>query len=202
MTENYRSVVQAVKAELNARGQRWETNCDAFQITGRVAWRLRPYGAVLLVKSPAQNGCNLSSGPHAGKRVGHDAIGFPDGWVDILISGGPPDNINGPTWDWHPSGPQSGLAPWDLDAGLAPAPAEEEDQEQPPAAPDQQLLTALVNGLAVQVSDLNAKHAVLSGRVEKVLLYLDRIERRVKGGVKGRAALNLHLSPDRLPEDP
>lgn len=121
-------LVASVKAELVARGvlpAQQATNCDAFQITARVAWRLRTSGAALLPKAPAQNGCTLTDGPYAGKRFSHDSIGFPDGWVDLLANAGPPSNANTPAWQWHDGAPADpGFWPWDLDAGLVtPLPA-------------------------------------------------------------------------------
>lgn len=116
-TGNYKAWATAIKAELEARGQTWTTNCDSFEITGRLAWQLRGFGAVLMPKNPAQNGCTLTRGPSAGQRVSHDAIGFPDGHVDCLVGAGPPQNTNAPAWQWHPGPPVLGLQPFDLDAG-------------------------------------------------------------------------------------
>lgn len=127
--ENQTALVERIKSELVARGQTFQTNCDAFSITGRVAWELRQRGAVLLVKNPGQNGCDITSGPHAGRKVSHDAIGFLDGWVDCLASAGPPSNENRPVWQWTPGPPAVGLEPWDMDAGVVqPDPEPEPDQ--------------------------------------------------------------------------
>lgn len=49
-------VVAAVKSELQARGVDLSAPCGAFQITKRVAWRLRAEGAGLLSK-PGGNNC-------------------------------------------------------------------------------------------------------------------------------------------------
>src|SRR6188474_2120392 len=75
--------VQAVKDDLVQRGvipTPQVTNCDAFQITARVAWYLRAQGAKLIPKTPAQNGCTW-----LGVRYSHDAIAFADGWADLLV---------------------------------------------------------------------------------------------------------------------
>lgn len=210
MTANHVDVVRDVRRLLDARGQKWETNCDAFEITGRVAWRLRDRGAVLIPKAPAQNGCTLIRGPHIGRRVSHDAIGFPDGWVDILVSGGPPANQNGPAWDWHDGPPSTGLAPWDLDAG----------EQQPggggsgggtgtPPPPldlhgvmlQLNLLTNLVDTMGSLVRATHRRLDEQATALQALQRTAERLERRVKGGVRGRAALNLHLRPDPLPED-
>lgn len=115
-TPNSKALVEQIKDALVAKGQTFTTNCDAFQITARVAWALRSQGAQLFVKTPAQNGCVWN-----GVKYGLDTIAFPDGWVDILSSAGPPANTNGPQWDWHPGAPTGVLAPpFDLDAGTPP----------------------------------------------------------------------------------
>lgn len=130
-----KQIVEQVKAMLVARGQRWETNEDAFQITGRVAWILRGAGAMLIGKNASQNGAYLSPG---GTKVSHDAIAFPGGqWKDCLISAGPADNFNIPTWDT--TGAASGawlLDPWDMDLVALPGPpAPPVEPEEPEEAP-------------------------------------------------------------------
>jgi hypothetical protein len=105
-------LVKRIKDELIAKGKTFNTNCDAFEITGRVAWALRDQGARLIVKTPGQNGCTWTNGV----RYSHDAIAFSDGWVDCLVSAGPPLNTNGPSWSWT-AGPSTGplAEPFDLD---------------------------------------------------------------------------------------
>ena len=79
-------VVASVKAELVARGVSLVDSCGGFQITKRVAWRLRATGAGLLSK-PSGNQCE-------GYAV--DIIAYADGRiVDILTDAG---GQNGPTW--------------------------------------------------------------------------------------------------------
>lgn len=100
------SVVVAVKQQLEAQGVDLSGPCGAFQITKRVAWRLRNEGAGLLAK-PAGNNCD-------GYSV--DFITYPDGaGVDILGDSG---TANRPNWD--PSEPPGALvgrwrAPFDPD---------------------------------------------------------------------------------------
>ena len=107
-------------------------NGDSFEITGRLAWALRQRGAKLIGKSsPAQNGWTIPDGPSAGQRVSHDAVAFPDGWVDLLASAGPPSNENRPVWQWHTEPPAGFfIEPYDLDA-LITKPEEPEEPEQP-----------------------------------------------------------------------
>jgi hypothetical protein len=117
---NHLALVQETKATLVARGQAFATNCDAFQITARVAWALRAEGAVLIKKSAAQNGC-----VYLGQKYSHDALQFSDGWADLLASAGPPANVNTPTWQWTAGATNTADAtkyapPVDLDAGTAP----------------------------------------------------------------------------------
>lgn len=110
--QNQTALVKRIKDELIAKGQTFTTNCDAFAITGRVAWALRDQGARLIVKTPGQNGCTWTNGV----RYSHDAIAFSDGWVDCLESAGPPLNTNGPTWGWTAVPPTGPLAePFNLE---------------------------------------------------------------------------------------
>jgi hypothetical protein len=82
------SVVDDVKHELIARSVDLSGPCGAFQITKRVAWRLRAQGAGYIRKNPGQNNCELH---------GVDIVMYRDGRiVDILSDSG---ISNGPTWD-------------------------------------------------------------------------------------------------------
>lgn len=116
-------LVAKVKTEALAAGRLRvppQDNCDAFQITVRVAWQLRAEGAKLFLKNPAQNGCTWN-----GVRFGHDAIAFPDGFADILASAGPPANENRPAWQFvagAPTNPSLLADPFDLDAGAGSPP--------------------------------------------------------------------------------
>src|SRR6185436_10638619 len=119
---NQTALVTEVKQDCLTRGvipSPQTSNRDSFQITGRVAWRLRDKGAKLVLKNAAQNGYTLEDGPYAGARVSHDAIAFSDGWADCLTNAGPPANGNGPTWQWTATGPPAPgtvIDPYDLDA--------------------------------------------------------------------------------------
>lgn len=82
------SVVADVKASLVARGVELSGSCGAFEITKRVAWKLRAQGAGYIRKNPGQNNCQLH---------GVDIIMYRDGRiVDILADSG---GSNGTTWD-------------------------------------------------------------------------------------------------------
>jgi hypothetical protein len=117
-------LVSATKNDLLARGiipAPQTNNGHAAEITWRVAWALRANGAKLFIKSVAQNGWTVETGPHAGQRYSHDTISFPDGWADCLVNAGPPANGNVPAWQWTAGPPPaSGTVadPWDLDAEL------------------------------------------------------------------------------------
>jgi hypothetical protein len=165
--------VQAVKNDLVQRGviptpQR--DNCDAFQITARVAWRLRAQGARLIPKSAAQNGCTW-----LGVRYSHDAIGLNDGWVDLLVGAGPPQNVNGPAWQFTPGPPAMGPAPFDLDAALAPPVVTPPvippvippvDPPLPPLPP--QVLTELIAKLFLEVQQLRLNSEALMDALAQV----------------------------------
>jgi hypothetical protein len=82
------NIVEEVKNELISNRIDLSGPCGAFQITKRVAWRLRAQGAGYIRKTAGQNNCNLH---------GVDIVMFKDGRiVDILIDAG---NSNGPSWD-------------------------------------------------------------------------------------------------------
>jgi hypothetical protein len=122
-------LVAATKSDLLARAiipAPQTNNGHAAEITWRVAWALRANGAKLFVKSVAQNGWTVESGPHAGERYSHDTISFPDGWADCLVNAGPPANGNVPAWQWTrsaPPAPGSVADPWDLDAEIVDPPS-------------------------------------------------------------------------------
>ena len=102
-------LVARVKDTLVLQGQTFTTNCDAFEITRRVAWLLRDQGAQLIGKTPAQNGCDFGN-----RKYSHDAIAFPTGWRDILRNAGPPVNEDAPTWELTGTDPNAPLyAPFD-----------------------------------------------------------------------------------------
>src|SRR5690349_16461832 len=87
-------VVADAKAQLVQQGVNIVGSCGAFEITKRVAWRLRGEGAGLLGgKSGAQNRCG---------EYAVDIVMFPDGrYFDILVDSG---TTNQPAW----GGPNEG----------------------------------------------------------------------------------------------
>lgn len=93
--DDHTDIVREVKADLEARGFSLAGACGAFQITKRVAWRLRAEGVGLLSKPSGEN----CTGYAVGFIVYPNAAGY-----DILGDAG---GDNGPQW----SGP-------DLDPGL------------------------------------------------------------------------------------
>jgi hypothetical protein len=83
---DHSEIVATVKRELEARGVDLSGACGAFQITKRVAWRLRGEGAGLLSK-PGGNNCE-------GYSV--DIVAYPGGVIfDMLGSSG---GANNPQW--------------------------------------------------------------------------------------------------------
>lgn len=142
------ALVAKVKTEALAAGRLRvpaQDNCDAFQITVRVAWALRAEGAKLFLKNAGQNGCTY----YNGVRYSHDAIAFPDGFADVLASAGPPANENRPSWQFTAGGPPNPALvadPFDLDAGQEPPPI----IVVPPVGLD-------LSGVAAQLALLNAK---------------------------------------------
>lgn len=110
------SLVAQVKDALILQGQTFTTNCDAFEITRRVAWLLRAEGAQLVGKTDAQNGCVFGT-----RKYSHDVIAFPTGWRDILHSAGPPANVNEPAWDLTGTSPDAPLyAPFESGGVVVP----------------------------------------------------------------------------------
>ena len=163
-----------VKAMLIARGQRWETNEDAAQITWRVAWALRGEGAQLVVKTPAQNGA-----VYQGVKYSHDVIALPSGWIDCLGSAGPPDNGNVPAWNPTGSSGAPLAPPFDLDAGVV-VPPVVVDPPPPVLVPpvDAFDLAGALMGLGFQLQALNLK---LDTQAEQ----LAALEARQRRGLRG-----------------
>lgn len=166
-------IVEQVKAELIAAGvipadASAETdNRVPFRITHEVARRT---GGLLFVKaSPAQNGYTFN-----GVRYSHDAIAYPTGWVDCLVSAGPPSNQNRPGWLWHAGAVTGVLAtPPPIAPIVLPVPP------TPPAPPVDvpavppttgvpsdiearlQVLEAMLTGLALQIAALSIRPATV-----------------------------------------
>ena len=163
---NHLALVQETKAALVAKGQAFTTNCDAFQITARVAWALRAEGAVLIKKSAAQNGC-----VYLGQKYSHDALQFTDGWADLLGSAGPPANANTPSWQWTPGATNTGDAakfapPVDLDAGAPVIPPVVSPPVDPALPP--QVLLELVAKLFLEVQQLRLNSEALMAALAQV----------------------------------
>jgi len=146
-------LVAEVKQDLIARGvipSPQTSNEHAFLITAATAWRLRHDGAKLTRKASGNN--------HRYRGVDYsiDAVTFLDGWVDCLIKGGPPANLNTPSWQWHPAGPPAPgtvAEPFDLEAVAPPVedPPVDEPVADPVAAPP--IAGDLVN-LSLQLANL------------------------------------------------
>jgi len=167
-TPNHLVLVQLTKAALVAKGQAWTTNCDAAQITFRVAWVLRAEGAMLIRKSAAQNGCVWN-----GVKYSHDALQFPDGWADLLGSAGPPANVNTPSWQWTAGATNTADAtkyapPFDPDAGSAPPVVTPPPVVDPPPPLPPQVLTELVAKLFLEVQQLRLNTEALMDALAKV----------------------------------
>jgi hypothetical protein len=133
-TPNMLPLVRAIKADLIARGTipaQQTTNDHSAAILVRLAWQTEGLGAMLIRKSPAQNGAWLTI---RGERVkvSHDSLNYPDGNVDALVGAGPEDNLNTPAWMWKPGrhalSDADAIAPFDPEAGIDLPPA-------PPAPP-------------------------------------------------------------------
>lgn len=173
---NGAALVERIKQELERRGiipSPQSTNEHAAAITWRVAWQMRDDGARLIPKAPGENG---ATHPTRG-RFSHDAIAFPDGWVDCLASAGPPANENRPVWQWKPGRFPTTAAPWDLDEELAPAPgvdpgAGEETDGPPPGDAAPAIPAALVDAVTA-----------LAGAIDGLK---DALEALAKNGVRVR----------------
>ena len=192
-----KDLVADIKAQLVAKGQTFTTNCDAFQITGRVAWALRDRGAMLIKKSAAQNGCVLAAGPFTGQKVSHDAIAFPDGWVDLLVSAGPPANVNGPAWDWHDAAappPTTVLLPYDLDAGQ-PLPVNEDDEEPGEDEPIDPTLYETLTAIALQLKAIPKALQAQAADLDAIKMALAQIRERQEDGLTGALAYRMTLKP-------
>lgn len=153
---NQTALVERIKAELVAKGKTFATNEDAFEITARVAWALRDQGAKLIPKNPGQNGATWG-----GRRFSHDALVFPDGWVDLLASAGPPANENRPVWQWTDGVSSGGVEPFDLDAGVVtPDPEPEPEPDPSPSVPLPDLIAIIQS--AVETSMIKRLKPILS----------------------------------------
>lgn len=93
--QDHAGTVAEVKAELVARGVNLLGPCGAFEITKRVAWRLRNLGYGIFSKEPGQNSCLHE--PQG--RFAVDVVILPNGQsFDILINS---ETENTPAWQPH-----------------------------------------------------------------------------------------------------
>lgn len=188
MATNRTDLVARIKADLIARGVipvPQATNEHSAAITIRVAWALRADGAMLIMKTAAQNGAVVH-----GLKVSHDAIAFPAGWKDCLRSAGPPANANEPCWD--PTGISGAplIAPFDLDADVVPPvdppldPPSDPPVDPPVVPPGDPVLAALaaleaaiaaLHQLAQDVQQVGEQVTSCRAEVLTLSLKLDRI---------------------------
>ena len=155
-------VVASVKADLIGRGVSLVDSCGGFQITKRVAWRLRASGAGLLSK-PSGNQCD-------GYAV--DIVAYPDGRiVDILTDAG---GQNGPTWSqgepveasrWRPA-----VDPGD--SGPVVPPVVVPPSQPPPVYTDLSPVYQRLDSLSAQAermfADLTARDAARAAQIAAV----------------------------------
>jgi hypothetical protein len=198
---NQTAELSQIKNDLLARGvipQNPADNRTAFEIVSRLAWALRGQGAKLIRKNPGQNGYTVESGPHAGERYSHDALSFPDGWVDCIANAGPPSNENRPSWGWtnavrDPNAPNLG-DPFDPDAGAAvvthpPDPQSEvtptQNQPGPVASGD----AAALAQIAALLSDMRAAQEADHALQLKIVDTLEGLRRDVNNAGKTLGAV-------------
>lgn len=194
---NQTAELERIKNDLLARGvipQNPTDNRTAFEIVSRLAWALRGQGAKLFRKNPGQNGYTVESGPHAGERYSHDALSFPDGWVDCIANAGPPSNENRPSWGWTNTGRDpnaSNLAdPFDPDAGAVVVPTPDphvdvvQPQPQPVPVPVDSGAAAVLAQIAALLQDLKAAQEADHALQLKIVDTLEGIRRDVNNAGK------------------
>ena len=155
-------IVRQVKAEVVAAGLDLQSACGAFEITKRVAWRLRETGAGLIAKRPEQNGCNWRGG-----RYGVDIIMYADGRHYDVLRNAETENV--PSWD-VPSGgliapPELGRPALEPEGwgGTVPPPI----PPDPPPGPDP--VSAALKGIQVELLLLRAVVTDVRDRQDRVL---------------------------------
>jgi hypothetical protein len=195
---NQTALLAHIKSDLLARGiipPNPTDNRAPFEIISRVAWALRGQGARLIRKGPAQNGYTIPSGPRAGERYSHDAISFPDGWVDCLVSAGPPANENRPTWGWtdQPRDPNNSntAEPFDPDATVAPGPTPAPPVGPTPPQPgpvDGEAARTLAQ-VAALLQEMRAAQDADHALQQKILETLEGLRRDVNNAGKTLGAL-------------
>jgi len=191
-------LLEQIKRDLLARGiipPNPADNRAPFEIVSRLAWALRGQGARLLRKGPAQNGYTIESGPHAGERYSHDAISFPDGWVDCLANAGPPANENRPVWGWtdavrEPNTPTT-AEPFDPDGTTAAAPAPAPLPAAPPTQADvaESEVVRALGQIATLLQEMRAAQDTDQALRQRILDTLEQLRRDVDNAGKTLAAL-------------
>jgi hypothetical protein len=191
---NQTALIEQIKSDLVARGiipANPNDNRAPFEILSRLAWALRGQGARLIRKNPGQNGYTVESGPFAGQRFSHDAISFPDGWVDCLASAGPPANENRPNWGWTDQLRDPNAAntaePFDPDA-TAVAPQPQVTVEPTPALADNEAARALAQ-IASLLQDMKAAQEADHALQLKILDTLEGLRRDANNAAKTLGAV-------------
>ena len=191
-------LLEQIKRDLLARGiipPNPTDNRAPFEIISRLAWALRSQGARLIRKAPAQNGYTVESGAHAGERYSHDAMSFPDGWVDCLASAGPPANENRPVWGWtdavrDPN--NAGTAePFDPDAATAEAQAPAPLQATTPAQPEVAGgdVARALGQIATLLQEIRMAQQDDHAQRQRILETLEQLRRDVDNAGKALVAL-------------
>jgi len=193
---NQTALLAQIKTDLVTRGiipPNPTDNRAPFEIVSRLAWALRGQGARLLRKGPAQNGYTIESGPRAGERYSHDAISFPDGWVDCLASAGPPANENRPSWGWTDQvrGPNDSntAEPFDPDAPfVVPTPDPPVIATPHPAPVDAEAARSLAQ-IATVLQEMRTGQDADRELQQKILATLEALRRDLDNTGKLLAAL-------------
>ena len=190
-------LLEEIKRDLLARGvipPNPTDNRAPFEIISRLAWALRGQGARLIRKAPAQNGHTIESGPHAGERYSHDALSFPDGWVDCLASAGPPANENRPVWGWTDAvrdpNNANNAEPFDPDAATPAAAAlvQPHAVTPAPAVADREVAQAL-GQIATLLQEMRAAQVNDYALRQRILETLEQLRRDVENAGKALGAL-------------
>ena len=172
------NVVREIKADLIARGVNLSGPCGAFQITKRVAWRLREQGYGLLGgKSSAQNGCATN-----GDKYAIDWLLKASGeGVDILSDAG---GDNGVIWAEEEA--EARLYRPAFDPGDTPTPM----PSPPSTSPNLSTIMDLIDRLQRSVDAINTKIGDLR------LLLTQEEERRLQSDNGLMRWLTLHKVED------
>lgn len=154
-------IVAAVKDELLARGVDLAGPCGAFQITSRVAWRVRDEGWGLIAKNPGQNGCTVDSGRYAVDALMMKADGAV---VDLLINS---ETENRPGWQLvGPSDPGLWRAPFNPDHETDDDEDEDEDDHRVPGPVAACGCAERLDAMAAKLDAMTVKFEELTRSVE------------------------------------